>query len=89
MNALDELIKRQKELEARADVFIPDGTLAEKAAAELAALRARVKELERHIQKLLAFSLSCKEDDPWIYEKNYGEEIIPPASAALDTRNQL
>jgi len=51
--------------------------------AELAALRARVEALEAHTSKLLELVLSFNEDDPWIFERNGGVEIVSNAQNFL------
>jgi len=79
MSALDDLLKVVHDESFSQDMY----DLGEQAAADLAALNARVEELEKHIEKLIGFSLACNEDDPWIFERNGGVEIVSNASAAL------
>ena len=93
MSALDELKKSPKKTPIEwAILIVSDGMapgtteveLASKAAAEYAALLARVERLEEHTRKLISLALSFKEDDTWIFERYSGEEIVSSAAAALE-----
>lgn len=67
--AADELEAIFKQLEGRGE--------------QIAALRARVAALEAHTSKLLELVLSFNEDDPWIFERNGGVEIVSNAQNFL------
>mgnify|MGYP006935497690 CR=1 FL=1 len=48
-----------------------------------AALRARVEKLEETGNKLVSLALSFNEDDPWIFERYDGVEIVSNAQNTL------
>lgn len=50
---------------------------------ELADLRARVEKLEETGNKLVSLALSFNEDDPWIFERYDGVEIVSNAQNTL------
>ena len=50
---------------------------------ENAALRARVEKLEETGNKLVSLALSFNEDDPWIFERYDGVEIVSNAQNTL------
>ncbi len=52
-------------------------------AAELSVLRARVGAAESQVSKLIGLALCFNEDDPWIFERYEGVEIVANAQAFL------
>ncbi len=95
MSTADEILKAEKPnddngwieyciLKMWEECSVADEYITDNAAAELSALRARVEALEENANKLLGLALSFNEEDPWIFKRNGGVEIVSNAQAFLN-----